>query len=74
MLTFLEFSRSNTAATLPVKYGVWYDQQVNVRFQVLTAASMRLRIFWTSETSVDIQLRRRQYIPEDSESQQVNYL
>jgi hypothetical protein len=38
---------------------------------------MKLRIFWvialmmeaarTSETSVDIQLRTRQYIPEDSE-------
>jgi hypothetical protein len=45
-----------------------------VRFQVLKAASMKLRIFWdlmmeaarTSETSVDIQLRTRQYIPEDS--------
>jgi hypothetical protein len=52
-----------------------------MRLQVLTAASMKLRIFWdvlrcialmmeaarTSETSVDIQLRTRQYISEDSE-------
>jgi hypothetical protein len=69
-----------------------------MRFQVLTAASMKLKIFWdvlpcsslnfdrrfrgtccihhqalmmeaarTSETSVEIQLRTRQYIPEDSE-------
>jgi hypothetical protein len=33
------------------------------RFQVLVAASMKLRIFW----DVDIQLRTRQCIPEDSE-------
>jgi hypothetical protein len=54
-----------------------------VSFQVLTPASMKLRIFWDvlafiirammmqaeriSETSVKIQLRTRQYIPEDSE-------
>jgi hypothetical protein len=55
------------------------DKINNVRFQVLTAASMKLRIFWnialmmeaarTSVTSVDIQLRTRQYIPEDPELQ-----
>jgi hypothetical protein len=49
-----------------------------MRFQVLTAASMKLRgtrclhhqgpdAARTSETSVDIQLRTRQYILEDSE-------
>jgi hypothetical protein len=38
-----------------------------VSFQVLTAASMMMmEAARTSETSVDIQLKTRQYIPEDS--------
>jgi hypothetical protein len=42
---------------------------VFVRFQVLTAASIRalmMEAARTSETSGDIDLRTRQYIPEDS--------
>jgi hypothetical protein len=41
-----------------------------VRLQVLVAVSMKFRVFWdvrTSETSVDIEFRTRQHIPEDSE-------
>jgi hypothetical protein len=74
---------------------VWY-----LRFQVLTAASMKFRVFWdvlpcsevdvdrcfrgkyclhhlgdeavcTSETSVNIYLTTRQYIPENSKLQTV---
>jgi hypothetical protein len=39
----------------------------NVRFQVLIALMMEAAR--TFETSADIQLRTRQYIPEDSENQ-----
>jgi len=51
--------------------GLSTNGPVLVRFQVLTAASMKLALMMeaarTSETSVDIQLRTRQYIPKDSE-------
>jgi hypothetical protein len=40
---------------------------IYVRFQVLMA--LMIEAARTSETSVDIQLRTRQYIPEDSELQ-----
>jgi hypothetical protein len=39
---------------------------VYVRFQVLKAASMKLRISW-DVLQVDFQLRTWQYIPRDSE-------
>jgi hypothetical protein len=42
-----------------------------LRFQVLTAASMKFKDFWDvlpcSQIDVDIDLTTRQYIPEDSE-------
>jgi hypothetical protein len=42
-----------------------------VRFQVLTAASMKFKVFWDilpcSQTDVNICLTKRQNIPEDSE-------
>jgi hypothetical protein len=68
------------------RYAVMFKINIRinyVRFQVLTAASVKFRVFWdvlpcsqidvdrqaarTSETSVDIELRTRQCIPEDSE-------
>jgi hypothetical protein len=53
-----------------------------VTFKVLTAASMKLRVFWaiidlmmeavrTSETSVHFNVTTRRYIPEDSKQQQI---
>jgi hypothetical protein len=38
-----------------------------VRFQALTAASMKFRIFWDILPCSQIDLTTQQYIPEDSE-------
>jgi hypothetical protein len=47
-----------------------------MRFQVLTAASLKFRVFWNilpcSQIDVDIDLTTWQYIPEDSELQMEN--
>jgi hypothetical protein len=53
-----------------------------VRFQVLTAATMKMAGFWvvevlaasTSETSVNFYRAKRRYSPEDSRLQDMNFL
>jgi hypothetical protein len=49
-----------------------------MKFQVLTAASMKFRVFWDiqlwSQIDVDIELVTRQYIPEVSELHEIQYL
>jgi hypothetical protein len=69
-------SRLRHAAVKPVRLCITALRELLIefycmRFQVLTAASMKLGVFWNvlpcSRLDVDIQLRTRQHIPEDSE-------